>query len=103
MKMQMTFLIIQIVLAVLLIAIVLFQKTGSDGIANLGGGNGNAGLVNNHTAASILTKTTMILAALFMINSLILANISSKNKKNSSVVEKHQQQKNKEIDVPVAK
>ena len=84
--MQMVLLTIQIIIAILLVAIILLQKSSSDGLSGLGAG-GNRGLVSGKTATNILTKTTMVLAALFMINSLWLANLTAKASKNSSIID----------------
>ena len=82
------FLFIHMVIALLLIVVILMQKTGADGLSGIGGGN--MGVVNHRTAANFLTKTTIVLAALFMANALLLANLSSK--KTTDIDQKIQQQ-----------
>lgn len=73
-------LIIQIVVSVLLITVILLQRTSSDGLSGLASGN-NMGVVSARTAANFMTRTTMILAIIFVINSLVLANLSTKKSK----------------------
>lgn len=78
-------LIVQIVISVLLITVILIQRTGSDSLSGLSGG-GNTGVVSARAAATFLSRTTIILATIFMINSIILANLSTKSK-NSKIIE----------------
>lgn len=73
-----TLLFIHLVIAILLIVVILLQRTSADGLSGIGGGN-NMGLVSGRSAANFMTKTTVILATLFFINSLVLANLSSKS------------------------
>lgn len=69
-------LFVHVVIACLLIIVILLQKTGADSIGGIGGGN--MGVVSARSAANFLTKTTVILASLFFINAIILANLSSR-------------------------
>lgn len=80
-------LFVHIVIAVLLIIVILMQKTGSDGLSGIGGNN--MGVVAGRTVANFLTKTTVVLAACFIINAIVLANLSSK--KNSGIIDKIEQ------------
>lgn len=82
-------LLIHIIIAVLLITVILLQKSGSDGLSGIGGGN--MGLVSGRTAAGFLTNTTIILAGIFMINSILLANLSIE--KNSSPIQQNESHK----------
>ncbi len=95
-------LFIHMVIAVLLIVVILLQRTGTDGLSGIGGGN-NMGVVSARSAANFLTKTTIVLASLFFINALILANLSSR--KTPDIAEKLEQQDNKlqEDSLPIAK
>lgn len=78
-------LFIHVVIAVLLIVVILLQKTGTDGLSGIGGSN--MGIVTGRSAANFLTKTTILLASLFFINALVLANLSSK-KTNTDIGKK---------------
>lgn len=70
-------LIVQIVICLLLIGVILLQRTGADSLSGLSGG-GNTGVVSARAAANFLTRTTIILATFFIINSIVLANLSSR-------------------------
>lgn len=74
---------IQIVVSFLLVSIIIFQKTASEGFG--GHGSASSGLVNIKTADSFLIKLTMILASIFMINAIILANMSNRKYENYSI------------------
>ena len=71
-------LILQVLIAVSLILLVLLQKSDGDSLSGIGGGSGGMdSVISTKATANIMTKTTMILAGLFMLNCLILASISS--------------------------
>ncbi len=72
-------LFVHIVIAVLLIAVILLQQTGTDGLSGLGGGGaGNMGLITARSAANFLTRVTIVLTVLFFVNAIVLANLSSR-------------------------
>lgn len=71
-----TLLFIHLAIAILLIVVILLQRTGSDGLSGIGGGGGNMNVVTARSAANLLTKTTVILGVLFFANAILLANIS---------------------------
>ncbi len=64
--------VIHTIIVLFLIMMVLIQRTDSDGMGGLGGGGGNQFMTGRATA-NLMTRTTAILAAAFMISSLILA------------------------------
>ncbi|MDX1923793.1 MAG: preprotein translocase subunit SecG [Rickettsiaceae bacterium] len=70
-------LVVQIVISLLLIVVILIQRTGADSLSGLSGG-GNTGVMSARSAANFLTNATIVLAALFILNSILLANLSSK-------------------------
>ncbi len=72
-------LVIQVMIAVSMITIILFQRSASDGLGGLGGGGGGNSLVSGRATANILTKTTAILATAFMVNSLAMATITARS------------------------
>lgn len=89
--MQLIFLVIQIILAVAIIGAILLQKNGGDGLGSLGGGGGISGnhIISGRTSANFLTKITGFLMACFMINCLVLGNLTIRQHHDSkSVVEK---------------
>lgn len=80
---QLFLLVFQIILAILMIALVLVQKSDGDSLSGLGSGSGGLNsAISGRSAMSILSKITMSLATLFMINCLVLASMT-KNKSNS--------------------
>jgi preprotein translocase subunit SecG len=65
---------LHIVVCVLLIAVVLLQKSKGDGLSGaFGGGGALTASFGNRGAATLLSKATTILAVLFMATSFFLA------------------------------
>jgi len=93
---QFFLLILQIIIAVLMVVLVLIQKSDGDSLSGLGSGSGGLNsAISGRSSMSILSKTTMFLVALFMINCLILASIT---KKKSSSISKELESVIKETD-----
>ncbi|AZL15475.1 preprotein translocase subunit SecG [Rickettsiales endosymbiont of Stachyamoeba lipophora] len=86
---------VQIVVAVLLVAIVILQKSASEGLGF--GSNSNNAILSAQSATNLLSKTTAILAAVFMINSLALSIVMDKKHHANSITSHiEQNQNNKE-------
>ena len=83
-------LILNIILAILLIGVILLQR--SEGGA-LGLGISQDNFISSRSASSFLTKTTAILAALFIITSISLTIISKEEFSSTSVLEKVEEEK----------
>ena len=83
-------LILNIILAILLIVVVLLQK--SEGGA-LGLGASQDSYISSRSAGSFLTKTTAVIAALFIITSISLTIMSKEEFSSSSVLEKVEEEK----------
>mgnify|MGYP001391225278 FL=1 len=83
-------LILNIVSAILLVAVILLQK--SEGGA-LGIGVSQESFVSSRAAGSILTKTTAIIATFFIITSISLTIMSKDEFSSSSVLEKIEEEK----------
>ena len=83
-------LILNIVLAILLVAVVLLQK--SEGGA-LGLGASQESFISSRSASSFLTKTTAIIATFFIITSISLTIMSKDQFSSSSVLEKIEEKK----------
>ena len=83
-------LILNIILAVLLIAVVLLQR--SEGGA-LGIGVSQDSFVTSRSAGSFLTKVTAILATLFIITSVSLTVMSKDQFSSTSILEKIEEKK----------
>ena len=78
-------LILNVILAILLVIVVLLQK--SEGGA-LGLGVSQESFVSSRSASSFLTKVTAIIATLFIITSISLTIMSKEEFSSSSVLEK---------------
>ena len=88
--MENTILILNVILAVLLVGIILIQK--SEGGA-LGIGVSQDSFISSRSAGSFLTKATAIIATLFIITSISLTIISKEEYSSSSVLEKVEEEK----------
>jgi preprotein translocase subunit SecG len=82
--METILLVVQLVIALALIGAVLIQRSDSDGFG-LGSGSGS-NFMTGRAAASLLTRTTAILATLFILNSLALG-IIAHNRSSDSIVD----------------
>ena len=78
-------LVLNVILAILLVAIILLQK--SEGGA-LGLGVSQDSFVSSRSAGSFLTKATAIIATLFILTSITLTIMSNDELPSSSVLEK---------------
>ena len=83
-------LIVNVVLAIVLVGVILLQK--SEGGA-LGLGASQESFISSRSAGSFLTKTTTIIATLFIITSISLTIISREGVSSSSVLEKIEEEK----------
>lgn len=89
---------LNIILAIILVIVVLLQK--SDGGA-LGIGASQESFISSRSAGNFLTKTTAIIATLFIITSVSLTIISNEGKSSSSVLEKiEEKQDSSEPEIP---
>jgi preprotein translocase subunit SecG len=79
--MELILLIIHLFLAIALVGVILLQKS-EGGALGIGGGGGMGGFLTARGAANLLTRTTAILATLFICTSLALALIAS-NKRSA--------------------
>ena len=64
--------IIQLILAILLVALVLFQGSDNEGLGLGGGGGGMGGMMSARGSANLLSRLTAITATLFMVMSIVL-------------------------------
>ena len=91
-------LILNIILAILLVVIILLQK--SEGGA-LGLGASQESFISSRSAGNFLTKVTAIIATLFIITSISLTIIGQKGISTSSVLEKvEEKQDSSEPEIP---
>jgi preprotein translocase subunit SecG len=92
-------LVVQVLVCAALIGIILIQRSDSDGFG-LGSGSGS-NVFSGRTQANFLTRTTAILAAIFIINSIVLSVIAARGGP-ASIVETIEQQEAGEPAVPIA-
>ena len=91
-------LIINIILAILLIGVILLQR--SEGGA-LGLGVSQDSFISSRSAGNLLTKATAIIATLFIITSIYLTILSKEQISTSSVLEKvEEKQDSSEPEIP---
>ena len=83
-------LILNIIIAIVLVALVLIQK--SEGGA-LGIGVSQDSFISSRSASSFLTKTTAVIATFFIITSISLTVISKDEFTSTSVLEKVEEEK----------
>ncbi|OCX64636.1 preprotein translocase subunit SecG [Thioclava sp. SK-1] len=86
--MQTVVLSIHLILALLMIGVVLLQRSegGGLGMGDSGGGAGN-GVMTGRQAANALSKLTWILAAGFLATSITLTVLAARDAQNGSVVD----------------
>jgi preprotein translocase subunit SecG len=103
---QLFLLILQIIIALVMIILVLLQKSDGDSLSGIGGGSGGLNsVISSKASASILSKTTMVLVGIFMLNCLILAALSkASNKKIENELKEiiQEQEKTQNPSEPVA-
>ncbi len=96
-SLQLSLLILQMIIALLMIILVLLQKSDGDSLSGIGGGSGGLNsIMSSKSSATFLSKATMFLIAAFMVNCLVLAAISnSENKAIKKDLDKIIEQQNK--------
>ena len=91
-------LVLNIILAILLVAIILLQK--SEGGA-LGLGASQESFISSRSASNFLSKTTGIIATIFIITSILMTILSQKEISRTSVLEKiEEKQESTEPEIP---
>ena len=86
--MQNVLLVFQLLIAVGLVAVILVQRTAQDGGGLMGGGNTMGGMFTARGSANIITRTTAILATLFILNSLALGYMAANAHRSASMADK---------------
>ncbi len=76
-------LVLQIIIVVLMVIVILMQNSSSDGFT----GQSSGGFMTSRGQANLLTKTTTILATIFIVNSLILAYVATHTERSLSIVD----------------
>lgn len=66
-------LVIHLLVAIFLVAVILLQRSEGGALDGLGGGNGASSFLNARGTGNFLTRTTAILATIFIITSISLS------------------------------
>lgn len=66
-------LVLQLIVAVFMVAVILMQRSNGGALSGLGGDSGIGGLISARGKGNILTKITAILATLFFVLSMALS------------------------------
>lgn len=85
--MQNVLLVVQLILAIALIGVVLVQRSAQDGGGLTGGGTTMGGLFTARGSANLLTRTTAVLATLFILNCIVLGAMASRSTKTGSLID----------------
>lgn len=85
--MQVVLIIILLFVTLALIGIILIQKS-EGGASGLTSGGAMGGMMSSRGAANLITRTTAVLAALFMGLCLLLAIVSGRKEKSESILDK---------------
>ncbi len=82
-------LVIHLLIAITMIGVVLLQRSegGGLGIGGGGGGGGMGGFLTGRGTANLLTRTTAILAAAFMVTSVTLTILAGGSSERRSIIE----------------
>ncbi len=93
-------LIIHLLVTSALVGVVLMQRS-EGGALGIGGG-GPGGMMSGRGAASLLTRLTMVLGALFIANSILLAFVQGAGTQGDSVFDRvgQEQEQSGDIDMP---
>ncbi len=75
-------------LTLAIIGLILLQKHDSDGALGSSGGGAASGMFSVRGQANILTKSTAILMAVFMVNCLVMAKITKNKPVKRSVIDR---------------
>lgn len=79
-------LVIHLILAIALVGVVLLQRSEGGGLG-IGGGGGGGGLMSVRGTANLLTRATGIIAAAFMVTSLVLAIMAGTQSERRSIMD----------------
>lgn len=79
-------LVVHLLIAAGLVGVVLIQRS-EGGALGIGGGGGMSGFLTGRSTANLLTRTTAILATLFIITSLVLAKLAGGDRVSQSILD----------------
>jgi preprotein translocase subunit SecG len=84
--------VLQMIISILLVVSILLQSSKGGSLAGIAGGAMSSSLFGGRTAAGFLSKATAVLAAVFMLNCLGMAVLSTANTTATSVTQQRAQQ-----------
>jgi preprotein translocase subunit SecG len=88
--METVVLVIHLLIALALIGVVLVQKSEGGGLGIGGGGGTMGGMMSARGTANLLTRTTAVLAGLFMLTSIVLALMAGGHSQPRSLIDRIQ-------------
>lgn len=91
-------LVVHVIITLAMIAIILLQRSSTDGLGGMGGGAGG-GFMTTRGQANLLTRTTAILATVFIVNSMALSWLTQQDAPSRSIADKIIEQ-SEELEVP---
>lgn len=80
-------LVIHLLIAAGLVGVVLLQRSEGGALGIGGGGGGMSGFLTGRSTANLLTRTTAILATLFILTSLVLAKLAGGDRVSESILD----------------
>lgn len=92
---------LQMIISVLLVVAILLQSSKGGSLAGIAGGGMTSAVFGGRGAATFLSKATAILSAVFMLNCLLMAVISTNRTNATSVTQQSVQQEATQSPVPV--
>jgi preprotein translocase subunit SecG len=92
--------VLQIITTILLVIIILLQKSNSEGLVSSSGNSVDSFLAGRQ-AGNFLTRTTSLLAIVFIVNSLILSYLATNQSENKELI--NQIVNDKTIEKPLEK
>ena len=93
--MQLVLIVIHLIIALSMVGIILIQRSEGGGLSGLGGGSG--GFLTTRGTANLLTRTTAILAGLFMLTSLVLTILAERTIHKPSILNETSSQINDKL------
>ena len=86
--------ILQIIVALLLIFVVLMQSSDEDALSNISSGSNRFGSLSRRSSVDFITKFTIALGSILMINSFLLASMSThKYAKEETTIKEYLEEK----------
>ncbi|MCW8834783.1 MAG: preprotein translocase subunit SecG [Rhodospirillales bacterium] len=81
-------LVIHLLIAIAMIGTILLQRSEGGALGMGGGGGGGGGFMTGRSTANMLTRTTGVLAAAFMVTSLALSIMGNADRESTSILDK---------------